>query len=222
MVKFFIQLVKGKQFVVDPRVGSFYLLRYGLTFLLNLTRGLIFSRRLIFRDSGVKIKESRLCNVGKWTRVQERVYIDALSQNGVVIGSNVSIGPYTRIECTGTIKKLGIGCSIGNGSGIGAFSFIGAAGGVEIGENVIMGQRISFHSENHIFEDINKPIKAQGVTSKGIVIKDDCWVGAGVIFLDGVVLGKGSVVAAGSVVNKSFPEYSVIAGVPAKIIKHRA
>jgi len=100
-------------------------------------------------------------------------------------------------------------------------SFVGCQGGVNIGENVIMGPRVNIHSENHNFEDINIPIKDQGVSRKGININNNCWVGAGVIFLDGVTIGEGCVIAAGSVVNKSFPKNSIIAGVPARILKTR-
>jgi acetyltransferase-like isoleucine patch superfamily enzyme len=64
-------------------------------------------------------------------------------------------------------------------------------------------------------------MKEQGVTQKGIVIEDDCWIAANSIILDGVTIGRGSVVAAGAVVSKSVPPYSVVAGVPARIIKSR-
>ena len=59
-----------------------------------------------------------------------------------------------------------------------------------------MGQNIRFHSENHNYKDINIPIRMQGVTNKGIKIGNDCWIGAGVVFLDGVVVGNGCVIGA--------------------------
>ncbi|WGX75703.1 acyltransferase [Paraclostridium bifermentans] len=82
-----------------------------------------------------------------------------------------------------------------------------------------MGQNIRFHSENHNYSDINMPIRAQGVTNKGIKIGNDCWIGAGAVFLDGAELGDGCVVASNSVVNKRIDNNSIIAGMPAKIIK---
>ena len=108
---------------------------------------------------------------------------------------------------------------MGNNSAIGDFTHFGASGGIDIGNDVIMGSFISFHSENHNFEDTTKLIREQGVTSKGIKIGNNVWVGAKVTFLDGTVIGNHCVVAAGAVVNGSYPDFSVIGGIPAKIIK---
>nr|WP_262896775.1 acyltransferase [Flavobacterium macrobrachii] len=82
-----------------------------------------------------------------------------------------------------------------------------------------MGSYISFHSENHNFSDTTKLIREQGVTSKGIKLGNNIWVGAKVTFLDGCVVGDNSVVAAGAVVNGIYPDNSVIGGVPARVIK---
>src|SRR3546814_5479059 len=76
-----------------------------------------------------------------------------------------------------------------------------------------MGQYVSFHSENHNFSDIEKSIKSQGVTRKGIFVDDDCWVGAKATFLDGANVGKGCVIAAGAVVRGVIPQYSIVGGV---------
>jgi acetyltransferase-like isoleucine patch superfamily enzyme len=84
-----------------------------------------------------------------------------------------------------------------------------------------MGQYVSFHSENHIIDRTDIPIRLQGVVRKGIVIEDDCWVGAKVTFLDGCHVGRGCVVAAGAVVRGEIPAYSIIGGVPAKVIRSR-
>ena len=79
---------------------------------------------------------------------------------------------------------------------------------------------INIHSENHNFANTTKLIREQGVTSKGISIGNNVWVGAKVTFLDGCVVGNNCVVAAGAVVNGVFPDNCVIGGVPAKIIKN--
>src|SRR5690606_14434603 len=104
-------------------------------------------------------------------------------------------------------------------SAVGDFTHFGAPGGIEIGNDVIMGSYVSFHSENHNFSDTTMLIREQGVTSKGIKIGNNVWVGAKVTFLDGCVIGNHCVVAAGAVVNGIFPDNCVIGGVPAKIIK---
>ena len=116
---------------------------------------------------------------------------------------------------------LGEGMTIGRNSSCDAFSFFGAGGRITIGENVIMGQHVSFHAETHNHSDTDVPIRSQGVTRKPIVVEDDCWVGANVTFLGGAHVSRGSIVGAGAVVNKQYPAFSVIAGVPATVIRSR-
>ena len=82
-----------------------------------------------------------------------------------------------------------------------------------------MGQYVSFHASNHVFSDNSRPIKDQGVTSQGIRIEDDVWVGAKVTFLDGTVVRSHSVVAAGAIVAGEFPPNALIGGVPARVLK---
>lgn len=149
------------------------------------------------------------------------MYIDALSEDGVTLGDNVILGRNSRIECTGSLKSLGRGIKIGSGTTFGSDCYFGAAGGIEIGEDVVAGQYIRFHSENHNFDDISELIKNQGVSHKGIKVGDNCWIGAGAVFLDGCEVGDGCVVAANAVVTGRFPANVVIGGVPAKVISAR-
>lgn len=219
---------KGPDYEIDIGLSDLALLRYSLRRIAGLLRciirGVKFSvnpRNLVFIETGVELRNRNLITFGSAVTLGRGVIIDGLSSEGVNIGDRVSIGQYSIIEATGAISDIGKGFRIGNDSGLGAYSFVGAAGGVTIGEKVIMGQRISFHSENHSFDRIDIPIKEQGVTRKGIVIDDDCWVGANVTFLDGSHVGRGCIIAAGAVVLGQIPAYSIAAGVPAKVIKCR-
>jgi acetyltransferase-like isoleucine patch superfamily enzyme len=110
---------------------------------------------------------------------------------------------------------------MGDHSNIGPFAYVGCSGLIRIGNNVMISPRVSLYAENHVIAGINIPMKEQGVIQKGIVIEDDCWIAANSIILDGVTVGRGSVVAAGAVVTRDVPPYSVVAGVPATIIKSR-
>ena len=92
---------------------------------------------------------------------------------------------------------------------------------IEIGRDVIMGQNVRFHSENHNFDDIEVPIRFQGVTNKGIKIGNNCWIGSGVVFLDGINVGDGCVIGANTLVNKDIPDNVIAVGNPARIIKYR-
>lgn len=123
-------------------------------------------------------------------------------------------------KCTGSLRDIGKGLKVGNNSGLGSHGFYGCAGGVEIGDNVMVGNYCSFHSENHNIEDTSIPMCLQGVNRKGIKIGNDCWIGAKATILDGVTIGDGCVVAAGALVTKgTYPPNSIIGGVPARVIK---
>ncbi|MEZ4711353.1 MAG: acyltransferase [Caldilineaceae bacterium] len=176
---------------------------------------------ILFAGKAVRLKHPHLISVGRSTILGDHVVIDALSAQGVILGNNVTIAMHSTIQCTGVIRRLGVGLKIGDNSAIGPYSFLGAQGGIEIGDNVIMGPRVNFHAENHNYNQIDLPIRLQGETRKGIWIDNDCWIGAGSIILDGVHINAGCVVAAGSIVTKSIPAYSIVGGVPAKIIKSR-
>lgn len=158
---------------------------------------------------------------GRFLRLGHNVHISGLGKKGVQFGDNVSIGAFSRIVVSTSLNNIGEGITIGNNVGIGEFAYLGGAGGLTIGDECIVGQYWSCHPENHNYEDITTSIRHQGVSRKGIKIGKNCWIGSKVTILDGVNIGDGSIIAAGSVVTKSFPENSIIGGVPAKLLKNR-
>ena len=194
---------------------------------LQVLRGLLLrpflkeSKGLIFLGKRVKIRSKNRIILGKSIIIGDYVEINALSKNGVTIGNNVSIHKNTIIECTGVLRNIGEGLFIGNNVGIAQNCFIQVRGQVTIGNNVIFGPGVSVFSENHVFDNPELPVSVQGETRKGVTIEEGVWIGARGIILDGVTIGKNSVVAAGSLVNKDVPSYSVIGGVPAKVLKFR-
>lgn len=112
---------------------------------------------------------------------------------------------------------------IGDRNIIGRGSSIVAHYSIEIGNGVFTGPNIYITDQNHTFEDLDEPIGRQPTREGPVKIGDGCWIGTGAVILPGVELGKHVVVGANSVVTKSVPEYSLVAGAPAKIIRqHRA
>jgi acetyltransferase-like isoleucine patch superfamily enzyme len=92
-------------------------------------------------------------------------------------------------------------------------------GGVQIGDRVYTSPFTQIIAVNHVFDDPRRPFVEQGITAEGIVIEDDVWLGDSAVITDGVHIGKGAVVAAGAVVVKDVPAHTVVAGVPARVIK---
>lgn len=219
----FVTKIKGEEFKLDSRIPTTYMLMFFIkkTIMLIVAAIKLGSIKRAFIHPSSKIKCRKKIKFGKNLNIDRQCYIDALSTDGIVLGENVSIGKGTCIECSGTLKDIGKGLIVGNNVGLGTHGFWGCAGGVEIGDNTIFGNYVSLHSENHNFENIETPIRCQGVNRKGIVIGEDCWIGAKVTILDGTKIGNGCIVAAGAVVRGEIPEYSIIGGIPAKVIKMR-
>jgi acetyltransferase-like isoleucine patch superfamily enzyme len=196
--------------------------------LISIVRGLILlkprlkkSKGLIFLGRGVSVRFGRHLECGKNLNLKAHSTINALSYGGVTIGDNFTLGKYGIIECTGVLRYVGNSLIIGDNVGMNHYCFIGVRGDVIIGNNVIFGPRVSIFSENHNYTDKSKLINDQGVTKGKTIIGNDVWVGASVSIMSDVEIGDGCVIAAGAVVTKSIPPYSIVAGVPAKVISYR-
>ncbi|KIX20493.1 hypothetical protein SY27_11285 [Flavobacterium sp. 316] len=209
----------GKNYTIDPNIPQSLLVNSLFARLILLLRGYVFFQRRIFLGIGCTISNKKNIVIGQNVTIDKRCDIDGYAQNKLIFGNNVKIGAYSLITCTSHFSKYGKGISIGNNSACGRFTEFGAAGGIQIGNDVIMGSYISFHSENHLFSDPSKLIREQGVSSIGIKIGNNVWIGAKATFLDGSFVGNNCVVAAGAVVTSVFPDNVVIGGIPAKILK---
>ncbi|GBU06996.1 hypothetical protein AwDysgo_03270 [Bacteroidales bacterium] len=231
MKKYFNFLIRrmGKEgYKIDDAVSVFDLFLIFREKFIAFLRALFFykpflrkSKGLLFVGKNCKITHKHKISLGATVNIEDCVEINALSRQGVEIGNNVTIKKNTIIDCTGVLRDLGEGLKIGNNVGISQSCFIQVRGMVEIGSYVIFGPNVSIFSENHGFESLDIPIMNQPSTKKGLVIEDNVWLGAGSTVLDGVRIGKGSIIAAGSLVNKDVAPYSIVGGVPAKLIKFR-
>ena len=128
-----------------------------------------------------------------------------------------SLGDYSVIESFACINNAVGDVMIGDHTRIGLHNTI--IGPVEIGSHVNLAQGITVTALNHNFDDTEKRIDEQGVSTNPVTIEDDVWIGANAVILPGVTIGNHCVVAAGAVVTKDVPPHSLVAGVPAKVIK---
>lgn len=224
IVEKIISRMKKEPFVLDRNVPLVVLGTIIFERLLMRIRGALYfrTRGALYIGKNCTIRSKSRITFGTGVSIQKECHIDALSTEGIRFGNNVSIQRGTTIECTGTIKQLGKGLVIGNNVGIGAHSYVGCAGGITIGDDTITGNYVTFHAENHNYENPDIPIRLQGVNRKGISVGKNCWLGAKVTILDGAVIEDGCIIAAGAVVRNGFYEKnSILAGVPARIIKNR-
>ncbi|WP_227986326.1 DapH/DapD/GlmU-related protein [Salinivibrio sp. VYel1] len=160
--------------------------------------------------------------LGKYSKLERNVIIQTVAKNNITIGERCTIGEGTMIRPSSYYGgDIGMGLTIKDGSAIGVNSYIGCSGEIVIGRSVIIGPRVTMIAENHNFNKTSELIKEQGVTKIGITIKDNVWIGANVTILDGVTVGENSIIAAGAVVNIDVLPNSIVAGVPAKLIKMR-
>lgn len=227
LVSYLITKIKHEPYRLDDSITSrdiiIILWEKGIQAIRGFWKGLFFSKKhgLIFVGKKVKIKHASHIKTDGGLTIGDGCQINALSKGGIEFGNNVSLGSRTIIECTGVIRELGESLKIGNHVGFAQNCFIEVRGNITIGDDCIFATGVSMAAENHVFSDADKPIRLQGATRKGITIGCDCWIGTKVVILDGVTIGDGCVIAGGAVVIKDVPPYSVVGGVPAKVLKMR-
>lgn len=148
---------------------------------------------------------------GKRSVIMSGVRLDVLPFNKFILGRDTIIEDYSIIN-------NGMGAVfIGDENLIGLSNVI--IGPVSIGNKNIFAQHVVLSGLNHSYEDVDISIKDQKCTVAEIVIEDECWLGANAVVTAGVRIGKHSIIAAGAVVTKDVPAYSIVAGNPAKVLK---
>lgn len=186
-------------------------------------RGLLY--RLILHMDGVAAIEKNVrlrfasnITLGHGVYLDENSYLHA-TPGGIRIGANTIVmhGAVLHVYNFRNMPQSQI--TIGRDSLIGEYSVIRGQGGVTIGDRVYTSPFTQLIAVNHVFDDPTRPFVEQGITAEGIVVEDDVWLGANVVVTDGVHIGRGAVVAAGAVVTRDVPPHTVVAGVPARVIK---
>ncbi|MCD6112760.1 MAG: acyltransferase [Bacteroidales bacterium] len=161
--------------------------------------------KLIVNPLSPKIKKRRGSLIRKKTRM------DLMPYNRFYLGRNSTVEDFSTIN-------NGVGdVVIGDNTRIGISNIL--IGPVTIGNEVRMGQHIILSGLNHGYQNVTAPPRMQEVTISEIKVEDEAWIGANSAVIAGVTIGKHAVIAAGSVVTKDIPPYSVAVGNPARVIK---
>ena len=148
---------------------------------------------------------------GRGSLIRRRVRMDVMPFSNFVLGKNSTIEDFSTIN-------NGVGdVIIGDRTRIGLGNTL--IGPVTVGNDVMFAQNVVASGLNHGYEDINTPIADQPVITIPINIEDEVWIGANAVITAGVTVGKHSIVAAGCVVVKNVPAYSIVGGNPGRILK---
>jgi galactoside O-acetyltransferase len=178
--------------------------------------------RFLPGNSGLAIRflvyRRLFCSCGKKVIIAPGCYIRG--GKNIILGDNIGIGLNAQVYAEGSGKEqLKIGNYVFLNSNVMLNADLG--GQIQIGNNVLIGPNVVIRASNHSFADPNVPIEQQGHVPGRIVIEDDVWLGANVVVLPNVTIGRGAVVAAGAVVTKDVAPFSVVGGVPARLISKR-
>lgn len=148
----------------------------------------------------------------------------SLSANVILdnkFGGEINIGKNCELLNGVMLMTYGGNITIGNNCSINPYTILYGHGNLSIGNDVLIAGHCLIIPANHKFEDLEILIRKQGLYTKGIVIENNVWIGAGCRILDGITIGEGSIIAAGAVVNKDVAPFTVVGGIPAKFIKLR-
>lgn len=182
---------------------------------------LIFGRigRNVTFGRNITIRHPHKIKIGDNCIIDENCVLDAKGDDprGIEMGNNCVLSRNNILSCKGGYIKLGDGTNIAQNS------LVHSEVAVELGRNTLVASYVYFvGGGNHDFSRTDIPVIQQpSLTRGGIFIQDNCWFGAGVIVLDGSHIGNDCVFAAGAVVNSDMPAFSVVVGMPARVLRNR-
>lgn len=164
----------------------------------NLLSHIRFQWELMQQHSKVELpfrnsEAARRIKMGKHVRIKKHAWFSLKPECQVSIGDNTRIGRYLILS--------------------------GAGSSITIEDNVLMSERVFITESNHDFSDISKPVQSQAVSGGPVHIGSGTWIGIGVCILPGVTIGKHCVIGANATVTRDIPDYSIAAGVPARVVK---
>jgi len=213
---------RGVDGTIDSRLPTSQLLRLVADKSVDRLRGLLRGLPRTYVARGVRLRGRSQLAVGGSVSFGVGVLIDARGVQGVELGESVTVDDRAVLRVSGTIRELGTFIRVRDRTAIGIGNVLHGGGGITIGADCLLGPYCAIYSENHDFADLSVPIRLQRARPAAVVIGDDVWLGTGVTVLPGVTIGSGSVVAAGAVVVHDVPPMTVVAGVPARVVKRRS
>lgn len=164
------------------------------------------------RACSIKLGKRSSLRLGDKSALRGGCVIDLAREGSLTLAEQAEIRHYAIIECAGRVM-------IGRRSVIGAYNWLQGAGEIEIGDDVIIGPGVRIISTTHDISDPDQPFACQPLICGSVWIGNNVWIGADVVILTGVSIGKNVVVGAGSLVTRDLEEGGVYVGTPARRVK---
>lgn len=190
----------------------------GIAFRALLYRLILHMDGVAAIEDGVRLRFASHIRLGRGVYIDDGVYLHACPQ-GIEIGEGTFIMHHAELHVYNFRNIPHSGIRIGRNCLVSEFNVLRGQGGITIGDNVYTAPLVQMLAVNHVYDDPTRPITEQGITAEGIVVEDNAWIGAGAVILDGVRVGKGAVVGAGTVVTRDVQPHTIVAGVPARLVK---
>lgn len=231
IVKSGSKAVKYSDLIIGKR-GFFALLKYEIiTGLFSSTPGALgillrsFFYKFLFKKVGknvnfaknITLRHPHKISIGNNVIIDENCMLDAKgdSNNGIIIGDNCFIGRNTILSCKNGNITLNSGITVGFNCEL--FS----ASELNIGQDTLIAAYVYCIAGDHEYNTVEQHVVSLEAISRGITIEEGCWLGSKALILDGVKIGKDSIIGAAAVVNKDIPPFSIAIGVPANVIRNR-
>lgn len=164
---------------------------------------------------GAYVKGHGNIRLGAKCKIEDSASVDATRGPGIDLGDQVILTRYVYLQGDKGGVRLGHRVKINN------YTIINGSGGVEVGDDSLIGPGVRIISYAHGIA-AGRSIASQPALGKPIRIGRDVWIGANAVVLAGIAVGDGAVIGAGAVVTRDVPAAAVVAGVPARIIKERS
>jgi acetyltransferase-like isoleucine patch superfamily enzyme len=168
-------------------------------------------------EKGVTFHYAERIRIGAHARIASNAVLRANTEHpdGVCVGRRTSILENVLINANrGSVV-------VGNNSWLGPYCLLYGNGDIRIGDGVLIAGHTSINTVSHHAERVDIPISEQGTEIAPVVIHDDVWIGLNAVILQGVTIGRGAIIGAGAVVTRDIPAWSVVRGVPAKVVRSR-
>lgn len=218
MIGTLIAKVTGRTYAIEAGDIGYLLAKGGVPFARGMLWSLIRLRRPcgLLLGRGTQFVQSGRLRLGRGVAIGSFGYVDCAATEGLVLGDRVTLRERVWIQSRSGLNSRAVGLRIGQRTYIGPNAVIGLGGPVTIGQDVQIGANLSITAESHEVGPDGSFVSG-AVSRAGVTIGDRSWLGNNVSILDGVDIGEGAVIGAGSVVTRSIPAHTVAIGAPAKV-----